>query len=169
MLDFRWNLYTCWENDVERYDFYRAVNENRDFTLFTGNFNDTMALIETGNDGYKQCYRVVAVKRGEENIKSWSNELCFNFEPKVYVPDAFTPNNDGINDVFKVVTGNVSQFEMSIYNRWGQIIYHSTSSEEGWNGTYQGKTCPVDVYMVLVKYSGNSHNLTYTGSVTLLR
>lgn len=169
MLDLRWNLYTGWETGVNRYDIYRAINENREFFPFDSNFNDTMALIETGNDGYKQCYRVVAVQNGNENVKSWSNEICFNFEPKVYVPTAFSPNNDGINDIFKVITGNVAEFELSIYNRWGQRIFYTNVLGNGWDGTYQGKACPVDVYMVLVKYSGSSHNLTYTGSVTLLK
>jgi gliding motility-associated-like protein len=168
-LDLRWNLYTGWAEGVERYDIFRSLNKNREFTFFEGNFHDTMADILTGNDGYKQCYRVVAIKSGDESVKSWSNEICFNFEPVVFVPNSFTPNEDGLNDVFKVVAGNVAIFEMSVYSVWGEKIFYSQSADKGWDGTYNGNKCPVGVYMVVINYSGNSHNETYAGSITLLK
>lgn len=66
----------------------------------------------------------------------------------VYVPTAFTPNGDGINDMFgAVLTGIIlDDFEFKIYNRWGQVIFTSTSPSDFWDGTYQNENVKPDLY-----------------------
>ena len=56
----------------------------------------------------------------------------------LYVPNAFTPNNDGVNDVFKAEGVNIRGYQMHIYNRWGQLIFTSDDPEEPWLGNVQG-------------------------------
>ncbi|AEV99312.1 hypothetical protein Niako_2982 [Niastella koreensis GR20-10] len=57
----------------------------------------------------------------------------------VYIPNAFTPNNDGRNDVFKpLIFGNLVKYELNVYNRWGQLVFHSTDMRRGWDGIFQG-------------------------------
>jgi gliding motility-associated-like protein len=56
-----------------------------------------------------------------------------------YIPTAFSPNNDGVNDFYKpVIGGNVIQYQFTIYNRWGEIIFTSNELNKGWNGYFKG-------------------------------
>lgn len=73
---------------------------------------------------------------------------------KVVVPTAFTPNNDGENDVFKVYSNEVlSNFRFLVFNRWGNIIFETTDSEQGWDGTYNGAGNQSGVYVWMLVFS----------------
>jgi gliding motility-associated-like protein len=70
------------------------------------------------------------------------------------VPDVFTPNNDGLNDVFKVVTNgnpNLELVRFSIFNRWGERVYETTDVNQGWDGTIDGKDAPSDSYILIME------------------
>jgi gliding motility-associated-like protein len=86
-------------------------------------------------------------------------------------PDAFTPNNDGKNDGFRVITyGNQSEYDLSVYNRWGQRVFHSSNPKEYWNGMLGGKECEVGTYYYFMRakcFSGN--NEYHKGEVVLIR
>jgi gliding motility-associated-like protein len=94
-------------------------------------------------------------------------EPCCNFA----YPNAFTPNADGRNDKFRVITyGNQREFELSIYNRWGQRVYYGIDSKQGWDGTYGGKPCDAGTYFYYVNalcFTG--HQETTKGTVILVR
>ena len=79
--------------------------------------------------------------------------LC---EPRLNVPDAFTPNEDGVNDVLHVFTAYVTDYEFRIYNRWGEVIFVSTNPEQKWDGTYKGSTYPSMLYPYIVTYKSES-------------
>lgn len=90
----------------------------------------------------------------------------------VYVPNAFTPNNqDVLNDVFKPVVNCIHNYSFSIFDRWGEKIFETTNIDEGWNGYFKGKKCPPDVYVFKVTFiddpKKNYHE--YIGKVVLLR
>ncbi|MCK5856673.1 MAG: choice-of-anchor L domain-containing protein [Bacteroidales bacterium] len=70
----------------------------------------------------------------------------------VYVPSAFTPNGDGLNDEFGAVGkfAALVSFEMIIYNRWGEIVFSTSSPNEMWDGTYKGVNAPNDVYTYII-------------------
>lgn len=72
------------------------------------------------------------------------------------MPNAFSPNGDGINDIYKAKDNHKSivSFHAYIFNRWGQKLYEWTDIDGGWDGTYHGKQVPVGVYFVLVKAKG---------------
>ncbi|MFC2114081.1 gliding motility-associated C-terminal domain-containing protein, partial [Bacteroidota bacterium] len=167
-LNLHWTEYLNWPQGVNRYELYRRVNSESVYKLVE-NVNDTLYQFEAGLNGIVQCYRVSAVREGQEFTRSWSNEKCFEFEPVLQVPNAFTPNGDGLNDSFKVVYANIAYFEMNVYNRWGQLIYQTDNPDRGWNGTYEGEDCPLDVYVVVIKYQGNTPLKVYTGNITLIR
>jgi gliding motility-associated-like protein len=70
-------------------------------------------------------------------------EPCCNFA----YPNAFTPNGDGRNDRFRIVTyGNHLEYELSIYNNWGQRVYYGLDAREGWDGTFNGNPCSAGTY-----------------------
>lgn len=72
------------------------------------------------------------------------------------MPNAFSPNGDGINDVYKAKSGHqgITDFHAYIYNRWGQKLFEWTDVNGGWDGTYKGKPVKQGVYFVLVKAKG---------------
>ncbi|MDE3235900.1 MAG: PKD domain-containing protein [Bacteroidota bacterium] len=90
--------------------------------------------------------------------------------PLVDVPNAFTPNGDGVNDVISVKGFGIAKMKWMIYNRWGTLVFVSTSLNNGWNGTYNGTLQPQDVYHYILEVQ-MSDNTKYTrkGDITLLR
>lgn len=72
------------------------------------------------------------------------------------MPNAFSPNGDGINDIYKAKSTykSITEFHAYIFNRWGQKIYEWTDLDGGWDGTYHGKQAKDGVYFVLVKAKG---------------
>jgi gliding motility-associated-like protein len=57
----------------------------------------------------------------------------------IYVPNAFTPNGDGINDVFQPKGFGVTKYELNIFDRWGEKVFSTSEFEQGWDGTFQGR------------------------------
>ncbi len=87
------------------------------------------------------------------------------------VPSAFSPNGDGLNDVFKPVGMKFQNMvEFRVFNRWGQEIFYTNSKEVGWDGTFQGTKQDLGVYnyIIIVGRPGQS-NIAYKGNVTLIR
>ena len=91
-------------------------------------------------------------------------------DPFIFFPNAFTPNDDGENDVLKVYGEGIDEVYWVIYNRWGQKVFESKSVDEVWNGTYDGKELPPDVfgYYLEVKCFGGQEFFK-KGNVTLLK
>jgi gliding motility-associated-like protein len=95
-------------------------------------------------------------------------------QPLVVVPNAFTPNGDNVNDLFRltVLEGAVTVLEMSIYNRWGKQVYTSNDPAAVWDGkTQDGKEAPSDVYVYFIRWqrSDGALQTPRKGDVTLLR
>lgn len=93
-------------------------------------------------------------------------------ESRLEMPNAFSPNGDGINDVYKAKDGfqSLVEFHAYIYNRWGQMLFDWTNPNEGWDGTYKGKDVKDGVYFVLVKAKGaDGRTFTIKRDVNLLR
>lgn len=69
-----------------------------------------------------------------------------------FIPNSFTPNNDGYNEEFKPVKGLVSEWEFKIYSPWGECVFSTNDEELGWNGTYNGTPCNVGTYVWQISY-----------------
>lgn len=72
--------------------------------------------------------------------------------PKVFMPTAFSPNNDGVNDTFGPATTCNFEFSMIIYNRWGTVVFYSESPSNQWDGTYGGQPAPLGQYSYLATW-----------------
>lgn len=67
-------------------------------------------------------------------------------EPAIFVPNAFTPNDDGANDILYVRGNNITDVYFAVYNRWGELMFETTDQNIGWDGTYKGKKLSPDAY-----------------------
>ena len=108
----------------------------------------------------------------EKGCKKESKILIKRYAgPELYVPTAFTPNNDGLNDRLKVVPVGIQSFGyFAVYDRWGQLIYRTTNYNEGWDGTFRGTKQPSATFVYVteaIDYRGK--RLFRKGTVTLLR
>ncbi len=98
-------------------------------------------------------YRVIAYKTGSPQIFSVSNEVNIIPNMSIYIPNTFTPNGDGLNDTFGVAGEAILEFNMKIFNRWGQLIYETSNANERWDGTYLGQKVPMGTYVYKVTAS----------------
>lgn len=88
-----------------------------------------------------------------------------------YVPNSFSPNDDGLNDKLEVFVGCApEEYAFSVFNRWGGLVFTSNNPDEQWNGRLEGVDCPQGVYVTVLRYRFRSRpEETVCGSVTLLR
>jgi gliding motility-associated-like protein len=88
-----------------------------------------------------------------------------------FVPTAFTPNGDRKNDRFRpMLFGKVKQYRFTVYNRWGQVVFHSTKPEEGWDGKLAGNAQATFVFVWTCSYQFEGEPLkNEKGTVTLIR
>ncbi|MFN3404867.1 MAG: PKD domain-containing protein [Cytophagaceae bacterium] len=121
------------------------------YSWATGENSQTLLVSQPG------IYTVTA-----SNIHGCSSVATSNVvnlcEPQIYVPKAFTPNGDGVNDFFELFGQNVLNVEFTLFNKWGEVIYSTTKLNEKWDGTYRGEIIPAGAYAFVVKYSGETIN-----------
>ncbi len=112
------------------------------------------------------------------NSNNCSDTVCYDIVVDdvmyVYVPNAFTPDGDGLNDLFGVTTTvTLREFSMLIFDRWGQVVFESTDQEKAWNGGYKNASGPLPqgVYAYRIQYGipESSERKELLGSVTLLK
>ncbi|MDW3645963.1 MAG: PKD domain-containing protein [Bacteroidia bacterium] len=168
-----WNNYQNWAGGVLNYEIQIFNTVNGVFEtvgIVPGNqttFEDDLSDLNQA----EYCYRIVAYESGGNGATSTSNEDCVIFAPKVYVPSAFTPNNDGNNDVFRAFVPNLGNGEMLIYDRWGELLYRTLDpNNEGWDGTFKGQAVQEGVYVFLISGQGvDGTDFRRSGTVTLFR
>ena len=120
----------------------------------------TTQYIVTGTDNTTKCTATdnvtVIVSKGGD--------------PKFFIPSAFSPNGDGLNDCFKVTHFNyLKSVEISIYNRFGNLVFHTTTDNDCWDGTYKGSPASVGNYVYYIKTENNCEFFFKKGNVVLIR
>lgn len=94
-----------------------------------------------------------------------------DYEPKIGMPNAFTPNGDGLNDVFKLQNVKFEKLlSFQVFNRYGQLVFETQNPNIGWDGTYKGQPAAADVYFYIIHYSlpGGVQKM-FKSDVTLIR
>ncbi len=89
----------------------------------------------------------------------------------VFMPSAFSPNRDGLNDILKIEgdLSDITTYQMIIYNRWGQQVYQSTYKYDGWDGQYKEKNVEIGTYYYYIEYTAFGEKQQVKGSVILVR
>lgn len=132
-----------------------------------GETNDTITIAEAG------LYRVTAYNACgfTEDTLTVILPRCQDICPFLF-PNAFTPNDDGTNDVFRPVgeCPEVESFRFQVYNRWGDLVFEGLEPTDGWDGEVNGQPAPTDVYVWWARYRlPDQEEILEKGDVTLLR
>jgi len=133
------------------------------------NTGDTTDAITVNNEGQ---YWVTVTS--EKSCQAADTVMVLWGGEPFYLPNAFTPNGDGLNDEFKPVQRYdlVKTYHLYIYNRWGQLIFDSPDINTGWDGTYKGQPVEQGTYVYKIVYTASSTGnepQSVAGNVTLLR
>ena len=105
----------------------------------------------------------------QDGCGSASDDVFIRVFKKIVIPNAFSPNNDGINDTWKIAKlDTYPDAEISLFNRYGQLVYHSTGYTNEWNGNYNGKPLPVGTYYYVIDLK-TGFGKNPTGWVVILR
>lgn len=160
---------------------YRYPSEVTKMTVLRNNtswwnpgFSDLFRDDNQAECGKQTCYRLQMETR---NGTILSNTVCIDPPPalcialaNVYVPDAFTPNGDGINDFFEVKGEVGSDIQVLIYDRWGTPIFHNSLNVLHWNGAINGQPAPSGPYFYRISVTDKiGRNFVKRGTVALLR
>lgn len=161
--ELNWSEYNDWDGGVSEHliqYFNEDLNAFQNIATVSGTtFNYVDTDLEKDGVDTSYCYRVVAVSAENSEYRSISNEQCFVPEPKVYFPNAFSPNNDGINEVFAFKGDFAKEMKIEIYNRLGKLMFSSNEVDFEWDGTdpSSGEVCPQGQYVVqyeMIGYEG---------------
>ena len=91
-------------------------------------------------------------------------------EPYVFVPNAFSPNGDGLNEELRIDGNQITEMYLAIYNRWGEKVFEATDQTQTWDGTYEGKALDPDVFGYTFRATcSNGDNFTSQGNISLLQ
>jgi len=109
-----------------------------------------------------------------EGTCSADAKIDVTFEPcpcVIYIPNAFTPNKDGLNDFFgPTISCPISGYEMRIFNRWGNIVFYSDNLQQRWDGSYKATAQDHDLFYYYIQFKdAGGHNYYYKGDVTLVK
>lgn len=174
----KWNKYAYWQEGVDHYIIEILQNDGIWNTVGQTNTNDTTYLdTDPHPDIYGPfIYRVTAIQAGNTGISSSSNKSSAILASRIFIPNAFTPTGDKLNDVFKpmsmylCVKGLGEDYFFTIYDRWGHKMFETTDPNQGWDGTWEGQPALEGVYIYFMKAIGfDRHNYFLKGNVTLLR
>ncbi len=146
-----------------------------DIYLWSSNPNDITLIGQEDNSSITvtpqqtTTYTVV----GSDSILGCSTTKSIDIyvEPTFYIPNSFSPNGDGINDHFQVFGSGILDYEIFIFDRWGELIYYSKDMNEHWDGKKDNRIVPEGVYLykILISTSINKDKFPYYGKITLIR
>jgi gliding motility-associated-like protein len=176
VIDLTWNDYTGWTNGVDHYEVHKYDGQGQLIgTLeptsppLEGKVMLTDDVIDTVNQ--VNVYVVHAVPKDDGINNSISNVVTVIKNPNLFSPDVFRPGSgDPRNRVFNVKGHYIQEFELNIFNRWGELIFSTTDRYEGWNGTYHGDMMPETTYAFIARITdsvGKKHE--WSGAVLLMK
>lgn len=175
-----WSAYGDYDGGVLHYMIFRGIDGVFPATptaivspsqRYFEDFVDELGVQHSG----KVCYYVIAEEAVDQygiQELSFSNEVCAVIEPLVYIPNAFTPG--GANPLFIPVVSfqDISKYEFSVLDRWGQLVFQTSDPTEAWDGKHQqsNKLVEPNTYVYVLKVvDGNNQEYFYRGTVSVIR
>lgn len=161
-------FFTCLDEDPH-YVVIDAGNEGSQHQWSTG---ESTQVILAGAYGWYY----VSITNQFDCSRTDSTVVTQFCPPSIFVPNTFTPNGDGTNDVWQVVGNRITDLDLNVFDRWGGVIFHTTDPSIGWDGTINGQPAPNDVYVWRMTYrfveksdGSEGFEQTQLGHVTIMR
>lgn len=148
------------EQRSESYSLCAGDSLELDIGAFVESGSTTFLIEEEGECDYELTI----------NIELESEEICKIKNCKAYIPNAFSPDNDGMNDEFQPFSNAVTFTQMRIYDRWGSKVFESKKPNPKWDGTFQGKHLSPSVFVYLIEgVCKNGEEIFFAADLTLIR
>lgn len=171
-----WNHYQKWDQDIERYEIERKQPDGSFICIgrTDANVNVFIDMSAESNCSPEYVYRVRAISKIHSGAGiatySLSNETNVYPHSTLFVPTAFSPDNNGINEVFAPKGTYISRYHIQIFNRWGEKVFDSHECMAGWSGLYMNDICMEGVYLYHIEALGaDNKHYNLKGTFTLLR
>jgi len=162
ILDF--TAYEKWQQNIQNYKVYvldTLGNSQQVYITNPTHFEDEKI---TEYDLSRICYQIT-IPHPTLNKEIKSNTSCINVLPTIYIPNSFTPNNDGLNEEFYPSILGIESYDLYIYNRWGQLVGNFNKNQH-WNGNNN----PEGVYLYYIRARTSTGKIINgKGNITLLR
>lgn len=178
-----WTTYKQWNKNVQAYLIQMRDNKGQFHTVGAALPYDTAYIDDSihAEIDTATCYRVIAIENSPTiagTDSSYSNVTCPVLPSRIFIPNAFSPNGDDVNDKFSISTLSIFtntqlkdlQFDLRIFNRWGQLIWETTDANKSWDGTYHGEIVESGMYVyTLYAHGYDNRRFGFKGSIMLLR
>jgi gliding motility-associated-like protein len=172
-----WDTYKSWRSGVKEYRLQVEKEGNFKTIYTTTNVDSAFVHDQTFERIHgPYCYRIMAIS-GDEKDTSFSNISCIVSPSTLFIPNAFSPNGDGVNEKISVrslfVYDNTHlsgrNFTLEIFNRWGERVYLSHDIDGEWDGIYMGKLVQTGVYSFRLKAMGiDNKSYSMKGVITIV-
>ena len=171
------NNYNGFLGGINKYEIYKST-DNFNYEKIADFYSDSTTIFNykiENKEAFegKICFKVKSIENknyiGKQSF-SYSNPICLYFQPKIYIPNSFTPN--GLNPIFKPIISiaKIESIELIIFNRWGQTIFSSTENNLGWNGKNGSEEAPNGLYIYQLKINqGSDKEILKRGLINLIR
>lgn len=166
-----WSTYSGFENtSVQSYVVQKLDQNNVVLSEVSVGLSTTFTETVNLNDPFVN-YRIKVIPTYSGIIEpTFSNNTLFKFEAEIFAPDIFTPNGDNSNDIFIVKGRFIKDYSITIFSRWGEVVYVGTDITQGWNGFNNFTYAPEGAYTYKIVASDvNNKEFTKTGTITLSR
>jgi gliding motility-associated-like protein len=174
-----WNKYNLWDAKVASYNLYSCPDFSKQNATLIATFDSTGKYYEHDVETLIPssgtiCYFIEAIEglgnRYEFRERSYSNVICLEQEPVIYIPNAYVFG--GLSETFGprgIFENMTADFSFSIWNRWGEKIFETSAPGQNWDATYKGRKVPLGVYVYMLDFtSKKGKNINKIGIVTVI-
>jgi gliding motility-associated-like protein len=170
VVTFEWLKYETWLDGIKNYVVERIDEEGNvmeEYSVLSGRSKE---IEFSPNDSEDKIMRVRAESLSPVPEFTYSNAIITQLNTEMFLPNAFTPDNDGLNDLFVAKGPKVFNFKMEIYNRWGGLIFVTDDNFNGWDGTFNDEEAPEGTYIYKIYFEdAEMRSYDQSGSMVLLR
>lgn len=162
-----WTAYQRWDMGVNSYQIF-TQNESGYFELMATLNGQTLEYLDESFAGISEpqkCYKIIADEKDGNLQLSASNIYCLPLKPILFIPSAFSPNGDGVNDTWKISYKGIKEANIKIFNRWGENVYQYTNEKPEWDGKYKGLFVPNGTYFYQIEATGIKQGIIYKSGV----
>ena len=166
--DFSWNEYLGWNTQSSSIEYSLEVLDEAS-TLLESFSIDEVSFSRNISQDEDRYFRISAFDPSNNRF-AYSNIVRLERVSEIIIPTAFTPNGDGLNDVFLPIINEAESFEMKIFNRWGELIFFSNSIFVGWDGRYKSGIVQSGTYIYQISLKEESgETVSQQGTFQLIK